>query len=276
MLCSVTKVEETKQMVRMLPILVSTFVPSIMLAQVNTLFIKQGTTLQRGIGSFEIPPASLIAFVTSSMLVTVVLYDRIFVKILRKWTKNPRGITLLQRMGIGLVVSILATLVAGFVEKKRKAAASAHGLLNQPHSMIPISVFWLVPQYSLHGMAEAFMSIGHLEFFYDQAPESMRSTATALFWLSIAAGNYMSTLLVSLVHKYSAKGGSNWLPDSNLNKGNLEYFYWLITLLQVLNFIYYVCCAKLYTLKPLEVVGKESSGADKSGEAEVELANNRV
>ncbi|KAK9931236.1 hypothetical protein M0R45_018522 [Rubus argutus] len=47
-------------------------------------------------------PASLGAFVTISMLISVVLYDRFFVKFMRKLTKNPRGITLLQRMGIGM------------------------------------------------------------------------------------------------------------------------------------------------------------------------------
>ncbi|KAJ4955543.1 hypothetical protein NE237_012326 [Protea cynaroides] len=45
MLCSVTQVEETKQMLCMIPILIATFVPSIMVAQINTLFVKQGTTL---------------------------------------------------------------------------------------------------------------------------------------------------------------------------------------------------------------------------------------
>ena len=274
---TVHRVEELKSVIRMGPIWASGILLITAYAQQGTFSLQQAKTMNRHLtNSFQIPAGSMSVFTIVTMLSTIALYDRFLVRVARRFTGLDRGITFLQRMGIGLVVSILATLVAGFVEKKRKAAASAHGLLNQPHSMIPISVFWLVPQYSLHGMAEAFMSIGHLEFFYDQAPESMRSTATALFWLSIAAGNYMSTLLVSLVHKYSAKGGSNWLPDSNLNKGNLEYFYWLITLLQVLNFIYYVCCAKLYTLKPLEVVGKESSGADKSGEAEVELANNRV
>jgi len=130
-------------------------------------------------------------------------------------------------------------------------------------------VFWLVPQYCLHGVAEAFISIGHLEFMYDQAPESMRSTATALFWLAISAGNYMSTLLVTMVHKFSqGANGSNWLPDNNLNKGRLEYFYWIITALQVLNLVYYLFCAKHYTFKPLEVVHRD--GGDKKGH-ELEL-----
>ncbi|KAJ6430241.1 hypothetical protein OIU84_021616 [Salix udensis] len=79
MLCPVTQVEETKQMLRMIPILIATVVPSTMIAQINTLFVKQGTTLDRQIGNFKIPAASLGGFVTFSMLVCVVLYDRFYV-----------------------------------------------------------------------------------------------------------------------------------------------------------------------------------------------------
>lgn len=98
------------------------------------------------------------------------------------------------------------------------------------------------------------MSIGHLEFFYDQAPESMRSTATALFWTSISAGNYVSTLLVTILHHVS-----DWLPDDNLNRGKLDYFYWLITLLQILNLGYYVVCASFYTLKAIQLRPREGN-----------------
>ncbi|GJV47037.1 NRT1/ PTR family protein 3.1 [Tanacetum coccineum] len=186
-----------------------------------------------------------------------------------------RGISFLTRMTIGFAISVLATLVAGFIEIKRKNSAFAHGLTSKPYETIPISVFWLVPQYSLHGMAEAFMSIGHLEFFYDQAPESMRSTATALFWMAIAAGNYGSTLLVTMVHKMSTgQDGSNWLPDDNLNKGKLEYFYWLLTLLQVVNLVYYLFCAKFYTLKPIEIAYKANEDGSSGLDHGVELENN--
>ncbi|PPD75720.1 hypothetical protein ES288_D02G140300v1 [Gossypium darwinii] len=130
------------------------------------------------------------------------------------------------------------------------------------HALHHVSL-WLVPRYGLHGIAEAFMSIGHLEFFYDQSPESMRISATALFWTAISVGNYVSTLLVSLVHKYSAKpDGSNWLPDNNLNKGKLELFYWLITGLQVVNLLYYICCAKLYTYKPIQTPTKDAESKE--------------
>ncbi|KAK9051104.1 hypothetical protein SSX86_027730 [Deinandra increscens subsp. villosa] len=256
---TVHRVEELKSLIRMGPIWASGILLILAYAQQNTFSLQQAKTMNRSLTkSFQIPAGSMTVFTLTTMLITIVFYDRVFVPITRKITGVERGITFLTRMAIGFAISVLATLVAGFVEIKRKNSAFAHGLTNKPHETIPISVFWLVPQYSLHGMAEAFMSIGHLEFFYDQAPESMRSTATALFWMAIAAGNYGSTLLVTMVHKMSAgQDGTNWLPDDNLNKGKLEYFYWLITLLQVLNLVYYLLCAKFYTLKPIQVANND-------------------
>ncbi|KAK6127185.1 hypothetical protein DH2020_039069 [Rehmannia glutinosa] len=133
--------------------------------------------------------------------------------------------------------------------------------------VIPISVFWLVPQYCLHGLAEVFMSVGHLEFLYDQSPESMRSTSIALYWIAIAIGNYVSTLMVSLVHKYTGEA-RNWLPDRNLNRGKLENYYWLVTGVQVVNLIYYVICAWFYKYKPIEEISENI-------DVDVESADNR-
>ncbi|KAL5722156.1 hypothetical protein ACHQM5_005712 [Ranunculus cassubicifolius] len=268
-LSTVHRVEELKSIIRMGPIWGSGILLITAYAQQGTFSLQQARTMDRHLhGSFQIPPGSMSVFTILSMLATITLYDRLLIRIARRFTGLDRGITFLQRMGIGFVISIIATLVAGFVEIKRKNAALAHGLMDKPHSIIPLSVFWLVPQYSLHGIAEAFMSIGHLEFFYDQSPESMRSTAAALFWTSISAGNYVSTFLVSLVHKYSAKpDGTNWLPDSNINRGKLENFYWLITALQIVNLAYYLVCWKFYTFKPIQFHRKEDE--DEKG---VELA----
>ncbi|KAL8484120.1 hypothetical protein ACS0TY_026714 [Phlomoides rotata] len=73
------------------------------------------------------------------------------------------------------------------------------------------------------------------------------------------------------MHKYSAgKNGSNWLPDDNLNREKLEYLYWLITLLQIFNFVYYIICAKFYTFKPLQIHklkdgGRRDDGVEMTG-----------
>ncbi|GKE89106.1 NRT1/ PTR family 3.1-like protein [Tanacetum coccineum] len=83
----------------------------------------------------------------------------------------------------------------------------------------------------------------------------MKSTAIALHWTANALGQYSGTLMVTMVHKYTAgSNGRNWLPDRNLNKGRLEYYYMLVSGIQLVNFFYYYVCAWLYTYKPLEQV----------------------
>ncbi|KAK9906008.1 hypothetical protein M0R45_000133 [Rubus argutus] len=247
-LCSVTQVEETKQMLRMIPILIATFVPSIMVAQINTLFVKQGTTLDRRVGSFKIPPASLGAFVTISMLISVVLYDRFFVKFMRKLTKNPRGITLLQRMGIGMVLHIFIMVVASLTERYRLNVAKEHGLVENG-GQIPLTIMVLLPQFVLMGTADAFLEVAKIEFFYDQAPESMKSLGTSYSMTTLGMGNFLSSFLLSTVsHITKEHGHRGWILN-NLNASHLDYYYAFFAILNFLNFIFFLVMTKMYVYK---------------------------
>ncbi|XWS09275.1 hypothetical protein CRYUN_Cryun40dG0071900 [Craigia yunnanensis] len=275
-LATVHRVEELKTIIRMLPIWAAGILLVTSSSHQHSFTIQQARTMDCHLShSFEVPPASLSIFGIVTMLCGLVLYERLFVPLARRFTGNPLGVTCLQRMGIGFVVNILATIVASFIEMKRKSVAANHNLLDDPKAIIPISVFWLVPQFCLHGIAEVFMSVGHLEFLYDQSPESMRSTAAALYWIAISMGNYIGTVLVSLVHKYTGES-RNWLPDRNLNRGRLEYYYWLVSGIQVVNLIYYIICAWLYTYKPLEEVKEEDGEFNENKISEVELARNET
>ncbi|WZY78253.1 hypothetical protein YC2023_024637 [Brassica napus] len=221
-LCTTTEVEETKQMLRMLPVLFITFVPSMMLAQVITLFVKQGTLLNRHITSnFSIPPASLVGFTTFSMLITIVIYDQIFVKLARKLTGNPRGITLLQRMGIGIFLHIFIMIIASVTERYRLKVAADHGLVHQTAVPLPLTIFVLLPQFVLMGLADTFLEVAKLEFFYDQAPESMKSLGTSYMTTSLAAGNFMSSFLLSTVARVTKNQGRGWILN-NLNESRAE------------------------------------------------------
>jgi dipeptide/tripeptide permease len=155
-----------------------------------------------------------------------------------------------------MTIAMLGNVAAAAVEKRRRSVAAASGMLDAPKgAMLPISVFWLVPQYAIHGVANAFMDVGRKEFLYDQAPESMRSTAAALYWLTISAGSYLGTVLVTIVHE-KTRGSGQWLQD-NLNRGKLDNYYWLVVGLEGLNLIYFFVCVKYYTFKPLETVGSD-------------------
>ncbi|KOM54355.1 hypothetical protein LR48_Vigan10g024700 [Vigna angularis] len=231
-LATVHRVEELKSIIRIIPISSSGILLIAASSHLPSFVIQQARTMDRHLShSFQISPANMSIFSVLTLMSGVVLYERLFVPFIRRFTKNPSGITTLQRMGIGFVINTIATLISAPVEVKRKAVAAKYHLLDSPNSTIPISVFWLVPQYCLHGLADVFMSVGLFEFLYDQSPESMRSSATALYCIVIALGSYAGTLVVSLVHKYSGKE-ENWLPDRNLNRGRLDYYYLLVTGIQ--------------------------------------------
>ncbi|CAN6360106.1 unnamed protein product [Urochloa humidicola] len=262
-LSTVHRVEELKSIIRILPICAAGIILVTSSSHNHSFAIQQARTLDRDLTPrFKIPPASMLIFTNLAMLLTLAFYDRVLVRVLRRITGRPNGITHLQRTGVGLTIAMLSNAVAAVVERRRRSVAAASGLLDNPKATLPMSVFWLVPQFAIHGVANAFMDVGRMEFLYDQAPESMRSTAAALYWLTFSIGSYLGTLLVTIVHA-KTKGSGQWLPD-NLNRGKLDNYYWLVVALEVVNLVYFFVCVKYYTFKPLETVG---------GEEEVELYN---
>nr|XP_027188303.1 protein NRT1/ PTR FAMILY 5.2-like [Cicer arietinum] len=246
MLCTVTQVEETKQMTKMIPILVTTILPSTLVVQATTLFIKQGTTLDRRMGPhFNIPPACLTAFITIFMLISIVVYDLVFVPLIRRYTKNPRGITMLQRLGIGLVLHIVIMVTACLAERKRLSVARENHLFGR-HDTIPLSIFILLPQFALAGVADNFVEIAKLEFFYDQAPEGMKSLGTSYFTTSLGLGSFLSTFLLSIIANITQRHGhKGWVLD-NLNISHLDYYYLFMSVLSLINFLCFVFVAKSF------------------------------
>lgn len=151
-------------------------------------------------------------------------------------------------MGIGLVISISSMVAAGILDIVRLHIIKRDNLYDSK-DYIPMSIFWQIPQYFLIGAAEVFTFVGQLEFFYDQAPDAMRSMCSALSLTTNALGNYLSTLLVTIVTDITTKNGKlGWIPD-NLNRGHLDYFYWLLAILSVINFLIYLLVANWYTYK---------------------------
>lgn len=212
------------------------------------MFVEQGMVLDTTIGSFTIPPASLSTFDVISVIVWVPLYDRILVPIARRFTGKERGFSELQRMGIGLFISILAMVAAALVEIRRLQIARGEGIIHEKVA-VPMSILWQIPQYFLVGAAEIFTFVGQLEFFYDQSPDAMRSLCSALSLLTTALGNYLSSFILTMVAILTTRGGkSGWIPD-NLNEGHLDNFFWLLAGLSFLNLLVYMVSAMWYRCK---------------------------
>ncbi|XP_040380598.1 protein NRT1/ PTR FAMILY 5.1 isoform X2 [Oryza brachyantha] len=248
--CTVTEVEEVKLIAGMIVVWLTTLVPCTIWAQVNTLFVKQGTTLDRAVGGVRIPAASLGSSITISMLLSIPVYDRVLVPLARRRTGDPRGITLLQRLGVGCALQAAAVACAYLVELRRMRvirARSAHGA----HDTVPMSIFWMLPQYVLIGVGDVFSSVGILEFFYEQSPQGMQSLGTTFFTSGLGVGNFLNSLLVTVVDRVTRGGdggGKSWIGD-NLNDSHLDYYYIFLLLLAVLNLAVFVWVATRYEYK---------------------------
>ncbi|KAH9761924.1 protein NRT1/ PTR FAMILY 6.2 [Citrus sinensis] len=264
-LCSVTSVEEVKMVARLLPIWATTIIFWTTYAQMITFSVEQATTMERSIGRFQIPAGSLTVFFVSAILITLAVYDRLIMPLWKKWKGKP-GFTNLQRMAIGLVLSIVGMAAAALVERKRLSVARAVGLTT---ATLPVSVFLLIPQFFLVGAGEAFIYTGQLDFFITKSPKGMKTMSTGLFLTTLSLGFFVSSFLVAVVKKVTgSKGGGGWLAD-NINRGRLDLFYGLLAILSIINLVIYLICAVWYKPKKpkagiqMETYVKGSSAEEK-------------
>uniref|UniRef100_A0A453G1F7 Peptide transporter PTR2 n=1 Tax=Aegilops tauschii subsp. strangulata TaxID=200361 RepID=A0A453G1F7_AEGTS len=244
--------DDNRFLVKLLPIWLSSIVIAAATSQVSTLFTKQGSTMDRRLGAatgIVVPPAALQSFVSFTYIALVPVYDRALVPFARRLTRHPAGVTMLQRIGAGMVMSCVTMVVAALVEAKRLRVATDAGLLDRPDVAVPMSLWWLVPQYVLVGFAEVFCFIGLEEFFYDQVPDGLRSVGLALCLSIFGVGSYASGMLVWAVDWATTRGGGDsWFAD-NLNRAHLDYFYWILAGLSALEVVVFLYFANRYVYR---------------------------
>ncbi|XP_025651983.1 protein NRT1/ PTR FAMILY 7.3-like isoform X2 [Arachis hypogaea] len=250
-LCPISQVEEVKCILRLLPIWLCTIIYSVVFTQMASLFVEQGAAMKTTISHFRIPPASMSSFDILSVAVFIFFYRRVLDPFVGKLKKSDsKGLTELQRMGVGLVIAVLAMVSAGLVECYRLRYAKP-GCIHC-NGTSSLSIFWQIPQYAFIGASEVFMYVGQLEFFNAQTPDGLKSFGSALCMTSISLGNYVSSLLVSMVMKISTEDHMpGWIPG-NLNRGHLDRFYFLLAVLTSMDLIAYIACAKWYKCIQLE------------------------
>uniref|UniRef100_A0ACD5WA47 Uncharacterized protein n=1 Tax=Avena sativa TaxID=4498 RepID=A0ACD5WA47_AVESA len=236
-LCTVQQVEEVKCLARIIPVWSAGMVYFVVVTQLGTYVVLQAAQTDRRISaksSFEIPQGSFVVFQMLALTLWIPVYDRFLVPLLRRITKREGGITLLQRIGIGLALSVVTMLVAAAVERRRRQIGPGSPMM---------SCFWLVPQQALAGLSEAFGAIAQTEFYYRQFPEHMRSVAGALYFLGWALAAYASGFMVTVVHRTTG-----WLAQ-DLDEGRVDLFYLVTAAIAAVNLVYFVACARWYRFK---------------------------
>ncbi|KAJ0441088.1 putative proton-dependent oligopeptide transporter family, major facilitator superfamily [Helianthus annuus] len=253
-LCSIQQIEEVKCVIKTVPVWLSCIIYNVSINQMQTYTVFQALQSDRRLkpSSFEVPAASYTVFQMLALTIWIPIYDQIIVPCLRRITNKRQGISLLQRIGVGMGIAIFTMLVAAIVETKRRDLAHSQptiGFEKGKGAISSMSGYWLIFQLMVAGLSEGFAVIGFVEFFYKQFPENMKSFAGSFLFCGMAMSSYLSSFLISIVHRTTRDGVSrNWLAQ-DLNEAKLDYFYYLCTGLEVLNFIYYLIVAKWYKYK---------------------------
>ncbi|XP_059660642.1 protein NRT1/ PTR FAMILY 2.7-like [Cornus florida] len=255
-LCSVQQVEDLKTLIRIFPLWSTGIFLWTTMGVQGSLVILQTLTMDRHIGPhFKIPPGSILVTVFISTSFSLALIDRFLCPTWQKLTH--RSPTPLQRLGLGHVLCVISMVVSALVESKRLDIAQAHQLQDQPGSTVPMLALWLLPQLVIAGIGEAFHFPGQVALYYQEFPVSLRSMATAMIAMIAGIGFYLSTAIIDLARKVTG-----WLPD-NINNGRLDNVYWMLVVVGVLNFGYYLVCARSYKYTSVEKVEDDNSSSYK-------------
>ncbi|KAG0449511.1 hypothetical protein HPP92_027270 [Vanilla planifolia] len=199
---------------------------------------------------FVVPAGSVVVFSVVNGLIVIPLYELYGASFFRRFTGHPHGLSSLQRVGLGMFVTIPTFVVAALVERHRRRAAEA------------VTFWWLLPQYFMPGFADAFTFVGQLEFFYNEATDGTKSISSALFLSAVGVGNWMTSLSVKVLERATGGKERGWLRK-DLNHSKLDYYYWIVCAICAVNFCVYLVVASYHKGKD-QVVIHSTTGEDES------------
>ncbi|KAG5523449.1 hypothetical protein RHGRI_035309 [Rhododendron griersonianum] len=245
-LCTVDQVEELKSLIRVMPLWSSSIMMSVNISQATFQFLQAQSMNRHLTPRFQIPAGSFSVFILIGIVMWIFLYDRIIIPVASKIRGKPFSVGVKVRMGVGLFCSFLAMVVAATVEHYRKRKALESGYYNNPIGVVHMSAMLLVPQYLLMGVAEALNVIASNEFFYSELPKSMSSMALALSGLGLGVGSLLASLILSTVEKVTKRGGKGSWISNNINQSHYESYYWLLSIMSLVNVLYFILCSWAY------------------------------
>ncbi|XP_046859133.1 solute carrier family 15 member 4-like isoform X2 [Xenia sp. Carnegie-2017] len=246
------EVEDVKKVYRLLPIFASFIVYWMVYAQMSTSMVFQGKYMDIKLGRLQIPVACLSLLDTLGVLLIIPVMEKIVYPLLGYFNIH---LSQLQRIGIGMLIATASMACAGGIEVYRKdhccIPQERHGE-DKPLNVSDASIFYQVPQYFLIGLSEVFSSISGLELAFTEAPKSLQGVVMGVYLFSTGLGTMFGAVLVLIINAItgSSNGKNKWFPsETDINKGKLENYFFLLAVLMFLNFVLYVFLAINYKKK---------------------------
>ncbi|KMT04219.1 hypothetical protein BVRB_8g185140 [Beta vulgaris subsp. vulgaris] len=237
-LCKVTEVEETKIFIRTIPLWMTFIFYGIISSLSATYFLEQAKRLDPRVGKAKAPLILFLWFYdkfrrsfTASFFCTFIVSGHFLPRI---------------GMVVAMVFGALSCITAAMVETRRLGIVQSHGLIDKPKERVPMTIFWLLPQFVLLGGLDGIYKLCAFAFSYDQAPQSMikyfNLFARGFFGLGIM-GSVAIVYLVGMISEL--KTGTSWF-HSTLNLSRLDNYYWLLASMVTVNLAIYLLVASFH------------------------------
>lgn len=150
--------------------------------QTASAWVQQADRMNRVFLGFEWLPAQIQAVNPLLILALVPVFTKLIypaaVKVVR--------LTAVGKIACGLFLTVPAFLIPAWIEAQ---IAGGHAP----------SIAWQLLAYLIITAAEVLVSITCLEFSYTQAPRSLKSFVMSLYFLSITAGNLLTSLVNAVI-----------------------------------------------------------------------------
>ncbi|KAJ6841758.1 protein NRT1/ PTR FAMILY 2.7-like isoform X1 [Iris pallida] len=219
--------EVLRSIVGLLPLMASIICTSLACSIQGSLATLQAMAMDRHLGpGFSIPAASTPIFTMAAAVVCIPLLEGI---VLRRWHVTP-----LQRIGASHLLTFVSLAGTAVVESRRLTSAPEGGAM---------SVLWMVPPLVLVGLGEALYFPAQLVFYFQEFPESLRSSSAGMTALMTGIGCYLSTTAITLIQRFT-----DWWRD-DIDESRFDNVYWMLAAVVLLNFGYFLICAVRYKSK---------------------------
>ncbi|KAL3510825.1 hypothetical protein ACH5RR_030226 [Cinchona calisaya] len=263
-LCTVTEVEETKIIINMFPIWITFIICGVVTSIGSTYFVEQGNHMNFKVGKLKLPNSILLILYEIAKSQSKFMYTSIASYLggagLKRYAP-PVGIA------FATLFSVLCCIVAALVETRRIHVIRDHGLLDKPDEKIPMTVFWLLPQYILLAGLDSFYENSVAPFLIDQSPPSMKKYLVYFNPGMSGLGIMGSVLSVFVVGRVSQRNGKqNWFQYT-LNRSRLDYYYWTLSVLSSANFFWFLLAALWYPYRDPTSNNEEEIGNEEGNEA---------
>lgn len=224
------QVRDTKLMLKMVPIWTTFVVFGLIVSTRQTFFPEQGNQLN---------PQGFITYLLVIQHLSRVFGNFLCNRLLSKWVPEAKkkGAKIV-RIWAGMVLSTICCAVAWRVEVHRLIIINNKGLLGNTDEVIPMSIFWLAPQFCLLGLMKGLARDGINKFLADQFPEPMHDCVSAITELVTGFASF-----VNIVSVYFNKS----LFADTLNSSRLDEYYKMLTIVSFINICYFWWISTFYT-----------------------------